>query len=427
MDIVETRCCIVGGGPAGMMAGLLLARAGVEVTVLEKHGDFMRDFRGDTIHPSTLDVLYELGMLDDFLALPHTELREIRARIGAQEIPLADFTRVPTRCPFLVFMPQWDFLSFLADKARAYRDFHLRMHTEVTGLVEEAFVAGVRAQTPRGPLEVRADVVIGCDGRQSTVRARAGLEVEEIASAIDVLWTRLPKRDGDPPQTLGYFDFGRLCVMLDRGSYWQCGVVIRKGEIDELKARGIDALREDIARVAPFVGDRVGEIGGWDDVKILRVRIDRLPRWWRPGLLCIGDAAHAMSPIGGVGINLAIQDAVATANLLSAPLLKRSLSSGHLEAVQRRRMLPARVTQELQAFIQNRIWARPETLRRAGRGGRMRAPPPLRMLERWPWLRRIPGRLIGVGLRPEHVAVEPSGSTSTLTPPSAVVHPPPAS
>jgi len=403
MEFLETRCCIVGGGPAGVMLGFLLARAGVDVVVLEKHADFMRDFRGDTIHPSTLDVLYELGLLDELLKLPHTELREIRAQIGARDLTLADFGRVAARCQFMVFMPQWDFLTFLVRNASRYDGFHLRMSTEVTGLIEEAFVAGVRADTPEGPLEVRADVVIGCDGRHSTVRARAGLAVEEIASAIDVVWTRLSKREGDPPQTLGYFDRSRLCVMLDRRSYWQCGVVIRKGEIDELKSRGIESLRADVARVAPFVRDRVDEIRTWQDVKLLSVRIDRLTRWWRPGLLCIGDAAHAMSPIGGVGINLAIQDAVAAANVLAEPLRKHSLTSGHLDAVQRRRMFPARVTQELQAFIQNRIWSR-ASARPRGPSTRLKAPQTLLMLQRWPWLRGIPGRLIGVGLRPEHVA-----------------------
>ena len=379
-----------------MMLGLLLSRAGVDVVVLEKHGDFMRDFRGDTIHPSTLDVLHELGLLETFLALPHTELREIRARVGQRDLALADFSRVAARCRFMVFMPQWDFLSFLAEHARRYDGFSLRTNTEVVGLIEEAVVAGVRAETPEGPIEVRADLVIGCDGRHSIVRARAGLDVEEIASAIDVIWMRLSKREGDPPQTLGYFDHARLCVMLDRGAYWQCGVVVRKGEFDELHDRGIDALREEIARVAPFVASRANEIRTFDDVKLLSVRIDRLTRWWRPGLLCIGDAAHAMSPIGGVGINLAIQDAVATANVLAEPLRARSVTSGHLDAVQRRRMLPARITQEVQAFVQNRIWS--------PRDGRLRTSPALLALERWPWLRQIPGRLIGVGVRPEHVA-----------------------
>ena len=399
MKIIETRCCIVGGGPAGIMLGYLLARAGVDVVVLEQHEDFRRDFRGDTVHPSTLDVLHELGLLDDFLALPHTELREIRARVGAREILLADFARVPTRCQFMVFMPQWDFLTFLADRARRYEGFRLLMQSEATGLVEDAQVGGVRVQTPRGPLEVRADLVVACDGRHSSLRSRAGLEVEEVAPAIDVLWTRVSKRAGDPPQTLGYFDFGRLCALLDRGGHWQCGIVVRSGELEVLRMRGIEALRAEIARVAPFVKDRTDEIESWDDVKHLAVRIDRLTRWWRPGLLCIGDAAHAMSPIGGVGINLAIQDAVAAANTLAEPLRRRTLGNAHLEAVQRRRMMPARLTQELQAFIQNRIYAR---------DGQTRPPSALRMLERFPWLRTIPSRLIGLGLRPEHVTPGPS-------------------
>jgi 2-polyprenyl-6-methoxyphenol hydroxylase-like FAD-dependent oxidoreductase len=358
MEQIDTRCCIVGGGPAGLMLGYMLARAGVDVVVLEKHADFLRDFRGDTVHPSTLDVLHELGLLDDFLALPHTELREIRARVGEREIPFADFGYAPTRCQFLVLMPQWDFLNFIAERAKPYKCFTLRMCNDVNGLVEEATVAGVRATTPHGMVEVRADLVIGCDGRHSVVRARAGLEVEDIGAPIDVLWTRLPKRPGDPPRTLGYFDVGRVLIMLDRGDYWQCGFVVRKGELDEMKPRGVGVLRTEIARVAPFLRDRLDEIRVWEDVKLLSVKIDRLRRWWRPGLLCIGDAAHAMSPVGGVGINLAVQDAVAAANVLAEPLRTRHLTNGHLEAVQRRRALPTRLTQDLQVFIQNRIWGR---------------------------------------------------------------------
>ncbi|HEY1956956.1 MAG TPA: FAD-dependent oxidoreductase [Polyangiaceae bacterium] len=402
MQTLETRCCIVGGGPAGVMLGHLLARAGVDVVVLEKHEDFRRDFRGDTVHPSTLDVLHELGLLEEFLALRHAELREIRARVGTRDVLLADFARTGARCQFMVFMPQSEFLSFLVERSRRYAGFHSMMQAEVTGLVEQAFVTGVRAQTPSGPLEVRADLVVACDGRHSTLRGRAGLEVEEVAPAIDVLWTRLSKRDGDPQQTLGYFDFGRLCITLDRGSHWECGMVARQGELASIRERGIGALRDELARVAPFASDRTSEIRSWSDVKQLDARIDRLVRWWRPGLLCIGDAAHAMSPIGGVGINLAIQDAVAAANVLAEPLKNRTLGNAHLEALQRRRMLPARLTQEVQAFIQNRVLAR-DGLRRAG-ADRMKPSPTLLMLERFPRLRSIPGRLIGIGLRPEHVA-----------------------
>ena len=426
MKIIQTRCCIAGGGPAGIMLGHLLARAGVDVVVLERHADFggaarpgavdgfrgrrpafggsvdERDVRGDTVHPSTLDVLDELGLLDDFLAFPHTELRELRARFGSHEVLLADFARTPSRCPFLVFTPQWRLLSLLAERAKAYPGFHLVTSTEVTGLVEDALVAGVRAQSPDGPIEIRADLVVGCDGRHSTVRGRAGLQVEEIASPIDVLWTRLPKLDGDPPQTLGTFDCGRLYVMLDRATHWQCGMVVRNGDLELIRSRGVGSLRDDLGRIAPFVRDRVNEIQSWDDVSVVRVRLDRLVRWWRPGLLCIGDAAHGMSPIGGVGINLAIQDAVAAANVLAEPLRNGTLGNAHLDAVQRRRMLPARVTQELQAFVQNRIWARWAPIRR-GETGAMKPPPSVMMLERWPWLRGIPGRLIGLGVRPEHV------------------------
>jgi 2-polyprenyl-6-methoxyphenol hydroxylase-like FAD-dependent oxidoreductase len=403
MEQIQTRCCIVGGGPAGVMLGYLLARAGVGAVVLEKHADFLRDFRGDTVHPSTLDVLHELGLLERFLRLPHTELREIRAHVGAREIPLADFGHASTRCQFLAFMPQWDFLSFLVDSARPYDGFKLRMRTEVTELIREGSrVVGVAAQTPRGPCEIRADVVVGCDGRHSTVRALAGLEATVIGAPNDVLWLRLSKNKRDPSRVLGYFEAGRVFIMLDRGDYWQCGFVIRKGELGDLKARGLGALRGEIARIVPFVADRVGELRSWEDLQLLTVQIDRLRRWWRPGVLCIGDAAHSMSPIGGVGINLAIQDAVATANLLAEPLRKHTLTSGHLEAVQRRRAFPTRVTQDLQVFIQNRMWP-PNSDRARGR----LTPTALQamaLFEHFAWLRRIPARLIGVGVRPEHVS-----------------------
>jgi 2-polyprenyl-6-methoxyphenol hydroxylase-like FAD-dependent oxidoreductase len=395
----RVRCCVAGGGPAGVMVGFLLARAGVATLVLEKHRDFLRDFRGDTVHPSTLDVMAEVGLLDSLLAIRHQELREIHAQIGDTEIQLADFSHLPTRCRFLAFMPQWDFLDFLAAQARRYPEFQLRLEAEVKDIVEEqGRVTGVVVESPAGASRVAADLVIAADGRHSTVRARAGLEVQDLGAPIDVLWMRLSKRPQDPPQSLGRLSFGRLLVMLDRGDYWQCGYLIRKGRFDEVRARGIESFRGDLARVAPFLGDRLGELGDWDDVKLLSVAVDRLKRWWKPGLLCIGDAAHAMSPIGGVGINLAIQDAVAAANVLARPLLDGRLSTRHLEAVQRRRMFPTRVTQGIQVFLQERVLDRV-----LGRDEPMTAPWPLRLFNRWPWLRRIPPRVIGIGVRPEHV------------------------
>jgi len=310
-----TRCCIAGGGPAGMMLGLLLARAGIDVVVLEKHGDFLRDFRGDTIHPSTLELMHELGALDEFLALPHQEVRGLSAHVGGQVVPIADFTHLPTRCRFLAIMPQWDFLNFLASRARArYRAFQLWMSAEVTEPIEEdGRIVGVRAVTERGPKEVRADLVVAADGRRSAVRAKAGLAVEEFGAPMDVLWFRLSRHPDDPAETMGYFDRGRILVMINRGDYWQFGYVIPKGRIDEIRAAGIEALRERLAATAPYLRDRVAELGGWDHTSLLTVQVDRLARWYRPGLLCIGDAAHAMSPVGGVGINLAVQDAVAAA------------------------------------------------------------------------------------------------------------------
>jgi 2-polyprenyl-6-methoxyphenol hydroxylase-like FAD-dependent oxidoreductase len=393
------RCCIAGGGPAGMMLGLLLARAGVDVLVLEKHADFLRDFRGDTIHPSTLELMHELGVLEAFLAIPHEKVYELRAQIGDVGVTIADFRHLPTRCDFIAFMPQWDFLDFLARQAATYPGFALRMRAEAKGLLEEdGRVVGVDASTPEGPLRVRADLVVAADGRHSVLRDRAGLPVEVFSAPMDVLWFRLPRAAGDPSTPMGRFEGGRLFITLNRGDYWQCGFVIAKGSLDALRARGLEAFRAEVARLAPYAVARVGEIRSWDDVKLLTVQVDRLRQWSRPGLLCIGDAAHAMSPVGGVGINLAIQDAVAAANRLAIPLAEGRVTSEDLQAVQRRRELPTRVTQRLQLAVQRRVIAPVLATR-----GPLRPPAFFRLLVRLPFFPRFPARLVGLGIRPEHV------------------------
>ncbi len=394
-----TQCCIVGGGPAGMMLGFLLARAGVDVTVLEKHADFLRDFRGDTIHPSTLEIMHELGLLDEFLKLPHRQVQRLGGVVGDTPIRIADFSYLPTRCKFIALMPQWDFLDFLADNGRRYPSFDLRMRAEVTDLIEEGGrVVGVRATTPDGPLTVRSTLVVGADGRTSDVRERAGLKVEDIGAPVDVLWMRLSRRESDGAEALGRIAPGKMFVMIDRGDYWQCAYVIPKGAADAVKAAGIEAFRAGIVSVAPVMQDRVHELKSFDDVKLLTVKIDRLEIWHKPGLLCIGDAAHAMSPVGGVGVNLAIQDAVAAANRLVAPLRAGTLSDDDLAAVQQRRMFPTRMIQRLQVLIQDNVLSRVLASR-----GTIAPPWPVRLLSGCPMLQRIPARLVGLGFRPEHV------------------------
>jgi 2-polyprenyl-6-methoxyphenol hydroxylase-like FAD-dependent oxidoreductase len=396
----EVSCCVVGGGPAGMMLGLLLARAGVSVQVLEKHADFLRDFRGDTIHPSTLEVMHELGLLEELLRLPHQELPRLVAQVGGVALPIADFSRVPTRCKFIAIMPQWDFLDFLARHAGRYAGFHLEMRAEATGLIEErGRVTGVRGEASSGPFEIRADLVVAADGRGSVLREGAGLAVEDLGAPMDVFWFRLSRRPEDPSDTMGRFDVGRIFVLINRGGHWQCGYVIPKGSAEEVRRRGLRAFRAGVAALAPFAADRVDEIRSWDDVKLLTVKVDRLRRWYRAGLLCIGDAAHAMSPVGGVGINLAIQDAVATANRLASPLRERRLITEHLRQVQRRREWPTRVTQWLQVMVQRRVIG--ATLGR--RDGRLTPPRLLVLLARRGLLTGVPARLVGVGVRPEHV------------------------
>jgi len=382
-----------------MMAGLLLARAGVDVVVLEKHADFLRDFRGDTVHPSTLELIHELGVLDEFLKRPHTEVHELGGEIEGERIVIADFSHLPTICKFIALMPQWDFLDFLADQARRYPTFHLLMNAEVTGLARSGDrVTGVLATTPDGPIDVNATLTIGADGRHSIVREQAGLDVQSFGAPIDVLWMRLPRHESDRSETLGIITAGHVFVMLNRGDYWQCAFVIPKGGFAALKDRGLEGFREDIARGVPFLRNRVTELKTWGDIKLLTVMVDRLRRWHAPGLLCIGDAAHAMSPIGGVGINLAIQDAVAAANLLYRPLLDGRLTSDHLSSVQQRRLLPTRLTQAAQLFIQERILGRV-----ISGSGPVTLPLPARLIRDHPFLRRIPARLVGVGVRPEHI------------------------
>src|SRR6266436_680807 len=393
----QTRCAIVGGGPAGMMVGYLLARAGVPVVVLEKHADFNRDFRGDTIHPSTLELMHELGLLDEFLKQPHQEVRELRGVINGRTVPIADFKQLPTHCKFIAFMPQWDFLNFLSSHAKHFPTFELHMQTEAIDLlIENERVIGVRAKTPRGEMEMRADLVIGADGRHSTTHTRAGLKLREFGVPIDVLWMRISKKPDDPEQSLGFFQHGKLLVLLDRGDYWQCGFVIPKGGFDEIKARGLPKFQNDIATFAGFLRDRVPELNDWSKIKLLTVQINRLHDWCREGLLCIGDSAHAMSPAGGVGINLAIQDAVATANLLAEKLRSGPVTVNDLRKVQARREWPTRLIQRVQVFIHQRA----VTGRTLGSGKSL--PFVVRLLKWFPILRQLPARFIGLGPRPEH-------------------------
>ena len=397
-ETLETTCCIAGGGPAGMVLGYLLARAGVAVTILEKHKDFFRDFRGDTVHPSTLDVMRELGLLEDFLKLPHQELTSVRGRVGSFDFKAADFSRVPAHCKFVALMPQWDFLNFLAGKARRFPTFDLRTQHEVVGLIHSGGrLAGVEVRTPSGSLQVRADLIVGCDGRHATTRSAAGLDVIESGVPIDVLWFRISRSGDDPDELFGNVNYGKALILINRGDYFQSGLIVRKGSFDEIRREGLDAFRNSVRRIAPWLGDRVEELRDWDQIRLLTVQINHLRRWHTPGLLCIGDAAHAMSPAGGVGINLAIQDAVATANILSAPLRERRVTQASLARVQARREFPTGVTQLIQVNAHNAfeyVFQHP---------GPLKAPWQFRAITRVPGLPHVLGRVIGMGVRPEHV------------------------
>jgi 2-polyprenyl-6-methoxyphenol hydroxylase-like FAD-dependent oxidoreductase len=396
---LTTQCCITGGGPAGMMLGFLLARAGVDVVVLEKHGDFFRDFRGDTIHPSTLELMHELGLLDEFLRQPHHKVDRLVAQIGDTKVTLADLTRLPTACKFVAFMPQWDFLNFLAAHGRRYRGFRLMMNTQATDLVHHGDkVTGVRATSEGAEIEIRADLVVAADGRHSTLRERAGFAVENLGAPMDVLWMRISRHPDDTADAFGHIEAGRFFIMLNRDDYWQCAYVIPKGSADTLMKQPIAEFRRIILELSPWLGDRVDEIKSWDDVKLLTVAVDRLARWYRPGLLCIGDAAHAMSPVGGVGINLAVQDAVAAANILYQPLRNRAVTQDDLRKVEARREWPTRVTQRMQIFVQNRV------ISPVLASTRQPKPPFAVKLTQWfPVLQRIAARVIGIGVRPEHI------------------------
>jgi 2-polyprenyl-6-methoxyphenol hydroxylase-like FAD-dependent oxidoreductase len=396
---ITTRCCIVGGGPAGMMLGYLLGRAGIETLVLEKHADFFRDFRGDTVHPSTLQVMDELGLIEGFLKLPHQQLQKMDGKFGGASIRIADLSRLKAKYPFIAFIPQWDFLNFIRENGKRFASLKVMMEWSATDLIRWGdTIVGVAADTPDGPVEIRADLTIGCDGRHSIVRERAGLEVQELGAPMDVLWFRVPKGD-ESESVFARVEAGKMMVTFDRGDYWQCAYVIAKDQYEVVKARGLDAFRDDVAGMAPVLKSGIAEVKSWDDVKLLTVAINRLKRWTRPGLLCIGDAAHAMSPVGGVGVNLAVQDAVAAANLLASELANGCPDENVLDAVRRRREFPTRMTQIMQVAIQNNI------IRVALKPGGRPLSIPLfaRIVNAVPWLQGITARFIALGVRPEHV------------------------
>src|SRR3954471_10711497 len=397
---LTTRCCIVGGGPAGMMLGYLLGRAGVATIVLEKHADFFRDFRGDTVHPSTLQVMDELGLIDGFLKLPHQQLQKMDGQFGGTSIRISDLSRLNAKYPFIAFMPQWDFLNFLREHGKRFASLKVMMSAEATDLVWSGdTVVGVKADTPEGPLEIRAELTVACDGRHSVVREKAKLEVEEIGAPMDVLWFRAGKGRDESESVFARVETGRMMGGFDRGDYWQCAYVIAKNQYDAVRARGLEALRDEIVRMAPVLKAGIAGVKSWDDVKLLTVAINRLKRWTRPGLLCIGDAAHAMSPVGGVGVNLAVQDAVATANILAARLAHGCPPEDELDEVRQRREFPVRMTQRMQVVAQNNIISM--ALKPGARS--LKVPAVMRLITAVPWLQGITARFIGLGVRPEHV------------------------
>jgi 2-polyprenyl-6-methoxyphenol hydroxylase-like FAD-dependent oxidoreductase len=395
---LATTCCIIGGGPAGIMLGFLLSRAGVQVTVLEKHKDFFRDFRGDTIHPSTLDLLHELGLLEKFLTIPHSQVAALSAIVGGERFAIADFSHVPTYCKFIALMPQWDFLDFLSTEAARFTSFTIRMGWEATGLIKENGVTiGVRANTPDGPVEIPATITIGCDGRHAISRDAGHLPLNDEGVPIDVLWLKIARQPSDPENALGYINFGRLIILINRNDYFQVGYIIAKGTVPQIQQAGIPAFQQSIERIVPFLANRTSEIDSWDKVKLLTIQVNRLQEWSSPGLLCIGDAAHAMSPVGGIGINIALQDAVATANILTEALLSNSLTQHHLRQVQDYREAAVRNTQRVQVFahrILDRVLRDP---------GPIKPPLALRILTHIPGFQNLPARFVGVGLQPQHI------------------------
>jgi len=398
VETLHVQCCVVGGGPAGMMLGYLLGRAGIKTVVLEKHADFFRDFRGDTVHPSTMAVMQELGLLDDFLKVPHDKVSRLEGQFGTTLIRLADLSRLDTPCPFIAFMPQWDFLNFIDSQGRRFPELQVRKKTEAVELMKNGdTVVGVVARTEQGPLNIVADLTVACDGRHSLMREQAGMDVQDIGAPMDVLWFRAGKTDKAGGNVFGRIQSGQMMVMLDRGDYWQCAYVIAKNGYETVQAKGLDAFRANIVKLAPVLKDTVGDIKSWDDVKLLSVKIDRLAQWAKLGFLCIGDAAHAMSPVGGVGVNLAVQDAVAAANLLCDRFGDDGPSLDDLNRVQARRAFPVRATQAIQVFVQNRL------INRAITDKQFTPPLIMRLVGSWPWLQGLTARAIGIGVRPEHV------------------------
>jgi 2-polyprenyl-6-methoxyphenol hydroxylase-like FAD-dependent oxidoreductase len=398
-DQLSTTCCIIGGGPAGIMLGFLLARQGIAVTVLEKYKDFFRDFRGDTIHPSTLELLYELGLLEKFLALPHSQITGLSATIGGERFQMSDLSHLPTHAKFIALMPQWDFLNFLAQQAARFPSFTLRMGWEATGLIQtkDGAITGVLANTPDGPVEIQAVLTVGCDGRHAISRVAAHLPLIDEGVPVDILWLRIARQPSDPENALGYFNYGRFVVLINRNDYFQVGYLIPKGAFPQTQQDGIPAFQQSIERIVPFLAGRTAEIDSWDKVKLLTIQVNRLQDWCSPGLLCIGDAAHAMSPVGGIGINIALQDAVATANILSESILTSGATVHDLQRVQHYREGAVRNTQRVQVFA-HRILSR--ALQSTGP---VTPPLALRIITKIPGFQYLAGRFIGMGLQPQHI------------------------